>query len=50
MPQCEIRRDANPDRLVIKKPSERRRRWRSRRGGGEEEGRGCKQRVRDEAE
>lgn len=29
-PQCEIGRDANPDRLVIKKPSERRKR-RSRR-------------------
>lgn len=34
MPQCEIRRDANPDRLVIKKPSERRKRRSSGRGGG----------------
>lgn len=34
IPQCEIGRDANPDRLVIKKPSERKKTLSRRRVGG----------------
>lgn len=40
-PQCEIGRDANPDRLVIKKPSERRKTQSGEEGVG---GRECERR------
>lgn len=39
IPQCEIGRDANPDRLVIKKSSERKKTLSRRRVGGAGEGR-----------
>lgn len=44
IPQCEIGRDANPDRLVIKKPLESKRRQRRRGGvrGRAREGAECK--------